>query len=231
VADAPIELPRGFKAFNKEDGRDDARVEEVAGSGAAIRGTFPPGQRALRFRYQVPLANNVKQSLELRLPKHLVQVQVVAEASRAMSLDVDGYPNAERMEGRDGKRYLVTAQQITEARQDLSTIDITLSGLPTSGPGRWVAAVLAALALGAGIVYFAQTGGGPLDGDARDDMLEAREALLQEIVALERAHKDGTVGPKTYARVKAALLDALARIMAMLEPAQAGKKRKREAAR
>jgi hypothetical protein len=58
---------------------------------------------------------------------------------------------------------------------------------------------------------------GALDDDTRADLVEAREALLDEIVALERAHKKGDVGPKTYARVRASLLDALARIVNKLE--------------
>jgi hypothetical protein len=216
LANVPIDLPAGFKAFNKQDGTDDARVEEVPGKGAAIRGTFPPGQRALHFRYQVPLDDEPTQTLHLRLPKNMVQVRVVAEASRAMSIKVAGFPPAERVDGRDGKHYLLTEQQISQTLPELSTIDITLSGLPTPGPGRWIAVALAVLVLGAGIAYFTQTGGA-LDDDARRDMLDAREALLSELVALERAFKDGTVGPKTYARVRPALLDALARIVAMIE--------------
>ena len=47
-----------------------------------------------------------------------------------------------------------------------------------------------------------------------------RDAVLGEIVALERAHQNGEVGPKTYARVRPALIDALARIVALIEAAQ-----------
>ncbi len=229
AADAPIDLPAGFKAFNKEDSMDDARVEEVPGSGAAIRGTFPPGQRALHFRYQVPLAGESSQTLHIRLPRHMVQVRVIAEASRSMSLAVAGFPHADRVDGRDGKHYLLTEQVATQTLPEMATLDITLSGLPTPSPARWVAVALAVLALLSGIFYFTQ--GGALDDDARQDMLEAREALLTELVALERAHKDGTLGPKTYARVRAALLDALARIVTMSEPAKAAKARGQGATR
>src|SRR5262249_54331642 len=58
---------------------------------------------------------------------------------------------------------------------------------------------------------------GAMDPDTRDDLLEAREALLSEIVALERAHKTGDIGPKYYGRARAALLDALSRIVDMLD--------------
>jgi hypothetical protein len=51
----------------------------------------------------------------------------------------------------------------------------------------------------------------------RKDLREAQEALLDEMVALERAHRSGEVGPKTHARVRVSLLDALARIRLMLD--------------
>ena len=94
----------------------------------------------------------------------------------------------------------------------MGTLDVTLSGLPTPGPGRWIAVALAVLALGAGI-FSSASAAAAIDDDARQDMVDAREALLSELVALERAHKDGSVGPRTYARVRASLLDALARIV------------------
>jgi hypothetical protein len=221
VADTPIQLPQGFKAFNKQDAMDDARVEEVPGTGAAIRGTFPPGRRDLDFRYQVPLDHEAKQTLHLRLPQRVAQARVIAEASRSMTLEVAGFPAAERDHGRDGKRLLITERQATRMASGVTALDITLSGLPTPGPGRWIAVVLAILAGGSGIVYFARTAGGPLDLDAQQDLAEAREVLLGEIVALERAHQNGEIGPKTYARVHASLLDALARIVAMIDEAQA----------
>ena len=220
VADMPVQLPKGFKAFNKQEAMDDARVEEVPGAGAAIRGTFPPGRRDLDFRYQVPLEDESKQTLRLRLPQRVAQARVIAEASRSMMLEVTGFPPAKHVEGRDGKRLLVTEQQVARATGGLTALDVTLSGLPTLGPGRWIAVALAILALGSGIIYFARSAGGPLDTDAQQDLAEAREALLGEIVALERAHQNGEVGPKTYARVRPALIDALARIVAMIEAAQ-----------
>ncbi len=120
AANAPIELPKGFKAFNKEDTGDDTRVEEVPGSGAAIRGTYPPGQRALHFRYQVPLDDEASQTLHIRMPRQMVQARVVVEASRSMSLSVSGFPKAERVDGQNGKHYLLTEQQISQKMPDVS---------------------------------------------------------------------------------------------------------------
>ncbi len=219
VADASMQLPKGFKAFTKQDSMDDARVEEVPG-GAALRGTFPPGRRELDFRYQVPLDEEAKQTLHLRLPPRVAQIRVIAEASRSMALEVAGFPPAQRVDGRDGKHLLVTELQVARAAGGVAALDVTLSGLPTQGPGRWIAVALAILAFGAGVAYFAQAGSGTPDADALRDLDEAREALLGELVALERARKTGEIGPKTYARVRASLLDALARIVAMIDEAR-----------
>jgi hypothetical protein len=223
-ADATMQLPKGFKAFTKQDSMDDARVEEVPG-GAALRGTFPPGRREIDFRYQVPLDEEAKQTLHLRLPPRVAQIRVIAEASRNMTLDVPGFPPAQRVDGRDGKHLLVTELQVARSAGGVATLEFTLSGLPTQGPGRWVAVVLAVFAFGGGLFYFFTQGGdGAADADALRDLAEAREALLAEIVALERAHRSGEVGPKTYERVRTSLLDALARIVAMIDAATPQKK-------
>ena len=219
LADLPFELPQGFKAFNKQDAADDARIEEVPGTGAALRGTYPPGQRDLEFSYQVPLAGEAVQTLRVRLPNRVSAARVAAEASRSMTLEVKGFPAAKPVEGREGKRVLLT-DLTARSPGEASNLDITIGGLPTQGPGRWITVALAALVAIAGIVYFAQSGSAALDEDARRDLVEAREALLGEIVALERAHKTGEIGPKTYARVRASLLDALARIVTMIEAAE-----------
>lgn len=218
LADMPMKLPAGFKAFNKQETIDDARIEEVPGTGAALRGTFPPGQRDIEFHYQVPLEGDATQSIHIQLPQRTTQARVIAEASKTMGLEVRGFPPARRVESRDGKRILIT-DLAAKALGEASSIDITLTGLPTHGPGRWIAVALAVLALASGIAYFAQSPAGKMDVEGRRDLADAREALLGELVALERAHQVGEVGPKTYERVRASLLDALARIVAMIEAA------------
>jgi hypothetical protein len=42
----------------------------------------------------------------------------------------------------------------------------------------------------------------------------AREALLEDLAGLERAHAAGEVGPRTYERARRELIDALARVLA-----------------
>jgi hypothetical protein len=231
VADLPIELPAGFRAFNKQDSEDEARIDEVSGKGAALRGTFGPGRHELSFRYQVPLDNEPKQSMTMELPPHIFQAQVLAESSKTMGLEVSEFPVAQKTQNRQGKRVLATEKQFPrkEGRQNLT---ITLSGLPTTGPGRWVAVLLAVGALFAGGAYIMQKREDEgLDVEARCDLMDAREALLSEIVALEKAHKSGEIGPKSYAHLRASLFDALARIEGMLEKAGADERAARKGKR
>jgi len=222
-ADAPIDLPKGFKAFNKQDAGGEARVDEVPGVGAALRGTFPPGRTDIDFRYQVPLANEAQQSLRIHLPPRVAQARVMAESSRTMQLSVAGFPGAQPSEGRDGKRLLITEKQAERAAGGVRDLEILLTGLPTPGPGRWIAVLLALCAAAAGGFYVFEHREAGIDADTRDDLVDAREALLGEIVALERARKSGEVGPKAYARVRASLLDALGRIVSMLEESKPAK--------
>ena len=232
VPDVAFKLPAGFKAFNKREAVNEARIEEVKDHGAALRGTYGPGRNDMDFRYQVPLDGNEKQTITIELPPRVAQMRVMAESSRSMVLKVQGFPDAQKVK-RDGKNLLVTERQVSRSESGQQLIEITLSGLPVPGPGRWIAAVLAVIALASGIAYVVRRrDDNEIDDDTRNDLIEAREALLSEIVALERAHRSGEIGPKTYARLRPSLLDALARIVSQLDEARdaraANGKRRRE---
>jgi hypothetical protein len=216
--DVTISLPEGFKAFNKPESAESVRFEEVKGKGAALRGTVPPGRHDVTFRYQIPLEGDDEQAIRVELPPRVAQARVMVEASKTMKASVVGFPATQPSQNRDGKRILVTDRQVSRTEGGLRTLDITLTGLPTQGPARWIAVALAVLSvIGAAAYAFQRRDMRELAPDARDDLLDAREALLREIVELERLHRRGDIGPKTYARIRGALLDSLARIVAMLE--------------
>jgi hypothetical protein len=66
--------------------------------------------------------------------------------------------------------------------------------------------------VGLGLV-FAASGRRRRVGPGDRDMKAAREALLEELAGLDRAHVAGVVGPRTYERARRELLDALARLI------------------
>jgi hypothetical protein len=216
-----VGLPEDYKGYVKPDGMGAAvRWDEVDGEGASLRGTVTPGQHETGFRYQVPLAGDEKQTIKIELPPKVFQMVVMAEASKTMSLQVAGFPGAQRTE-RNGKKVMVTKRQVDDAGQDLGTLEITLSGLPVPGPGRWIAVGMGLVLAGGGVwALTRRREEGTMPDDVRQELEEAKQTLLEEIVSLERAHRKGDVGPKTYARVRAALLDALARIVTRLDAAR-----------
>jgi hypothetical protein len=168
----------------------------------------------------VPLSNDTDQTVTLGLPPRVAQARVIAEASKTMSLAVEGAAPPRRTKNRDGRSVLVTERAATQGDRGIPTLSVTMRGLPTKSPARWVT-----LLVGAGMVAFGLSAllgrrkAKEIPEDAREDLLEAREALLLEIVALERARRRGDVGPKSYERVRAAMLDALANVVSELEQA------------
>lgn len=208
-----VTLPEGFKAFSAEESMSDVRFEAVEGRGAALKGTFPPGQDRVRFRFQVPKPAEREITFTLGLPERVAQAQVVAAANPEMGLEVgEGFPQAESKRSESGDRVLVTMKMIQRGEDTIRKMSITLTGLRVPSAGRWVAVAIALL--------FAGVGGLAARGDihiasaekVQGDRARARELILGELVLVERAKASGELGPNAYERAHRALLDALARI-------------------
>jgi len=223
--DETIDLPEGYKAFNRPDAMDGVGIDEVNGKGL-LRGTISPGRHDIQYRFQVPLEQDERQTIRIALPPHVAQMRVMVESSKSMGVEVAGFPAAKKTKNRDGKRVLVTEKMTAREEGGLKFVEITLTGLPTAGPGRWIASGfgLLALAIGLGYVLQRRDQKGP-DEEGRRDLVDAREALLREIVELERAHRAGELGPKTYQRLRNALLDALERLVTKIAEATPKKQR------
>ncbi len=219
IADHPIVMPPEYKAFT---GEDDAAPATIAGEhSVTIKGTVPPGGAVIRFRFHVPHHNDSDIAIPIALPPNTTRVLIAAEASKKMGLTADGFPKeAERVRDR-GRTMLKLEKQWTprDGKNFIAKVNIKLTGLPTRGIFPWVAASLAgAAAVGAvGYAWSRRNKPAALTNESREDLLEAKEAMLEEIVALERAHARGEVGPRAYERVRRAMLDALARIVDQLE--------------
>ncbi|MDQ2645890.1 MAG: hypothetical protein M3020_18895 [Myxococcota bacterium] len=227
-----IKLPSGFKAFAAEKGMTDVRWEPDEERGAKLLGTFTPGQHDASFRFQVPKQREANAYFTLGMLPHVFEMRVIAAASATMTLTVDGYEPPRTDQTENGQRVVVT-RRVFDANDKVETVNITLSGLPVPGPGRWIAALLAAAlaASGFGAAW------GYLSFDApgktkRDEELEvARELLLEELVVVERARREGDLGPRAHSDARKALLDALARLgPAALETALAAPKKSRKTA-
>lgn len=229
---AKVLLPPKHKAFNVGDAMADVKFVEGTGDEASLVGTIPPGQNEASFRYHVPLAGSERQTIQISLPPRVGEVRVFSESGKTLGLSVAGFPEAQKRPGNDGRKLWITARQANPGEHGIRILDITVTGLPTPGPGRWIAVLCALAALGIAGAYLARQDHDPATQDeVRHDLVEARDALLGEFVTLEKAHRKGDIGPKTYQRLRTALLDALARIEARLDEVRAARAERRKQSR
>src|SRR5688572_17074266 len=95
----------------------------------------------------------------------------------------------------------------------LRSIRITLSEIPTPGMAREIASGIAAIAVALGISFVVRDRRHEAGSQKKERKAE-RERLLAELEELERAHRAGDVGPRTYEAARRELIDALARTLA-----------------
>jgi len=228
-----IKLPTGFKAFAAEKNMTDVRFEADGDRGAKLMGTFGPGQHDASFRFQVTKQREESAYFTLGMLPHVFEMRVIAAASAAMTLTVDGYepPRTDRTE--NGQRVVVT-RRVFEPTDKADSIHITLGGLPVPGPGRWIAALVAAAlaASGFGAAWGYLSFDAPGKARRDEELLVARELILEELVMVERARRAGDLGPRAHTDARKTLLDALTRLgpQALEFPVAAAKKKGRRGA-
>ena len=204
-----LALPKGFAALNAQASMSDQGVDSVQ-DGALLRGTFPPGRHVVDFRWQLPLSSGDKDAeFAVGLPPHVAMARVVMPAMGGVKLDVEGFRPADLRRDSRGERFLVAERRMRPEDPKLTALAIGIRDLPSPGPGRWIAAFIAACGVAMG---FAFSFSRPTPRVAPPVKLRAN--LLDELEALERARLSGDVGPKTYENARRRLLDALARTLA-----------------
>jgi hypothetical protein len=225
VADERMVMPSGFKAFNSPDGMSPKLIP--GDNIVMLQGTVPPGETQIAFRFQVPMETDGTQTVALPMLPNMAAIGLGMEASSKMTVSLDGFPKSERRSDQSGKSFLMTKKQITPedyvAGRFLTAPSLTVTGLPARPWASFLAAVLALATAGGGIFYLATRNKAPgLTKEGREDLIEARGVLLGEFVELERARAAGTIGPRTYERLRQAMLDALAGILEKLGAARDG---------
>lgn len=220
IADLEVPLPTGWKAFQTANDNAPLRIYQSENGGAVLRGTVPPGVTGVAYSYHVPLEGEATQSVEIEPFPSTYGIQIIAEASRKMTLSADQFSPA-AFNKASGVTVLVS-QRFTQEESGIPRFKMTLGGLPTRGAGSYVAVALALVAVLLTASYrWSRKGRTDLEPDTLKDLSEARDTLLDEIAALEIAKEKGAIGPKTYERSRGLLLDALARIAARIDAANA----------
>lgn len=216
-SDVVLGLPPGYKAFTAQKEMSDTGFDDASPRGAKMRGTYSPGQHETQFRYQVPYSGGESIEFSLSLPPHVARLRVMAEASKGMTLHVTDLPEAVSERNQGGQRILLTERQLRAGEQPLSRLRIVLDNIPTEGSAKWVATAIAAATMAFGLYAAFEQEKHRTKTERRTDDQEAeraRKRLVTEIAALDQARQAGEVGPKAYDRIRAVLIDALARLMA-----------------
>ncbi|MBI4702279.1 MAG: hypothetical protein HY744_14225 [Deltaproteobacteria bacterium] len=213
-------LPEGARDFSAGMTRGPAGAELVAGLDVRLVGTFAPGPTDLSYGYRLPLAGETEQRLRLVLPPRVAAARVQAVAGPGIGLAVQGFPAAEQQQA-EGGRLLVTERQGLRGSDGPEALLVTLTGLPAPGSARWIALGLAvALTVVAGHRVYQHRGRTGPSEEQMADLVQAREALLGEIVRLEKLRQAGEIGPRSHERLRDELLGALGRIVTELDLAR-----------
>jgi hypothetical protein len=209
--DLVLELPEGFTALSGQQAMGGEGIDPVEKRGAKVRGTFGPGQHTIDFRWQLPYSGASDVSFDETLPPNVAVARAMAAASQGMKLVVPGFPEAQARSDSQGERVLVAERQMRRDDPPLTKIHFELRDIPTPGPGKWIATLLASLGVFGGVGYafaFRRRLG------ASTGAKEHRARLLANLEELERARAAGDIGPKTYERARRELVDAIARTLA-----------------
>jgi hypothetical protein len=210
--DVRLQLPSGYTAFNAQTTMSDQGVDEIDGSGH-LRGTFPPGRHPIEFRWQLPWSGDKDVDFDVGMPPHVAIARVMMAATADIKLVADGFPAAELRHDQQGQSFLVTERKLRPEDPRLSTLKIGIHDLPTPGPGKWLATLLAACGVAAGLVLALSGSNRASTLQRQGDAKTTRAALLDELSELENGHERGEIGPKTYERVRRELIDAIARTL------------------
>jgi hypothetical protein len=205
--DVTMNLPAGFTAFAAQTSMSDQGVDP-SGSGAKLRGTFSPGRGAIDFRWQLPWSGDPDVDFEVGLPPHVAIARVLMPVSGDIKLTAAGFPPPESRRDSRGQKFLITERHARPDDPALASLSVGIRGLPSAGPGRLLATVLAACGVATGFaVVFSRR-------RLKASPKRARAAILNDLVSLERARAAGDVGPKTYERARRRLINVLAETFA-----------------
>lgn len=215
-----FQLPAGYTAFTSQPTMSDVRMT-TEGDVAILRGSIPPTLNEpieVVFQFQVKLSGG-DVSLRLGMPVPVVNALVAVEAPPALTMIVDGMPTPETRES-NGDRILLTGVSRQPNDAPLRAISIQLHGIPSpAGPARPIATGAVALLIVGGL-FTALRRGNTTSGKRPRASIEAeRDRALAEGAELARRHKDGDVGPVTYARRRRELTVWLSTLLKELDEA------------
>jgi hypothetical protein len=191
-----VPLPAGFTAFQWQDQMTDQHGEEAAEKGFRMKGSVPPGTVTLAWSFDLPRTGE-SAKIPVDLPWKTYSYRVISEAPQGLSLRVSDFPEAEKVKD-EGRDLLFTQLKRSPMEEEIASFSIRIDGIPGPGPGRWIAAVLAFLLAGYGLIRAFRFG--ESEEGRRGVIAERKRALLDAGKQLEAERARGDVGPEYHAR-------------------------------
>jgi hypothetical protein len=210
---ALVRLPEGFMAVQTQETMTDQRVVEAEGAGLRVHGSLLPGEVTLVWGFDLPLSGS-ELRFAIDIPWVTFAYRVIADAPPGLSLDVEGMPKP-LLHSEGGRRFLITEMQRRIGDPPFQRLALAIHGIPGPGPGRWIAAALALIAIAAGVVLSGRAAPPePRAAAQQDAALAARRAeLLARARELQALRAAGETGPEYHQEQMALLTDELAALL------------------
>lgn len=206
-----LDLPEAWKAFATNPTDPDLTVVSTS-TGVRLAGAIAPGRHNIAFTFQIPNENRERMELNLGFWPNTAEAQVATLGRPGLELAVDGFPSATLREGSARQPLRWTGRSFAQDASAPTNLRVELSGLPTAGPGRWVATGLAALlALGSLLARLFRREQRIGESGAASTGLQAQERIVDELAALTKAHLQGQIGDTAFADTREVLLAAFVR--------------------
>jgi hypothetical protein len=112
-----------------------------------------------------------------------------------------------------GRRFLVAETQRKVGDEPFKRLVLALHGIPGPGPGRWIAALFALLAVVGGVVLARRSAHAPSALEPDHALAARRAELLARAREIAAQHAAGETGPQYHAEQIALLTDELAAVL------------------
>ncbi len=203
-----VRLPAGFTAFQSEDMMSDQRFVSND-RGFALQGSIPPGRITLTWGYDLPVRGSTM-DIDLPISFRTIHYRLVAEAPPGLEMHADEMPEPEAYD-EQGHHLMETVIQRSPTDPELEHVHVTLRNIPGPGPQRWIAVGAGLAIILAGFLFFARGGAEKqVEAGART---ARKNALLDEVVEIERMFAKGEIGPSYRSRQLEALEVELASLL------------------
>ena len=188
-----VEIPLPSEAFGAEGAEGGHKIEIRKGIGVAIHGPIPPrrpessdpNQKSpdeVTFGFLLP-SNRSSRSVEQKFPNGLGEYTFITEQVPNLTIESDQISGRQPRELQGKKYWLMRGAPIPPG----GVLRFTVRGLPAADhTGRIVAAALALLLVGGAVVFGRRGAAGKAKaGSERERLVDRREHLFADLVALE----------------------------------------------